>query len=99
MSLFSTSVQCSAAGINFVMKVEDSIRQCKFQGLACQEFVMSIEVLTAVLLTFQAFWYVTLSLGERFPDISKDCCAFLFNSQAVQEKFLLDFRPLTMKAE
>ena len=60
MSLFSTSVRCSAAGINFMMKVEDSIRQWKLLGLACQEFVMSIKFLTAVLLTSHAFWYVTL---------------------------------------
>jgi hypothetical protein len=52
MSLFSTSVQCSAAGINFVMKVEDTVRQWKLLGLACQEFVVSIDVPTAVLLTF-----------------------------------------------
>ena len=40
-----------------MMKVEDSIRQWKLLGLACQEFVMRVEV---VLLTFQAFWCVTL---------------------------------------
>jgi len=82
------------------MKVEGSIRQWKLLGLACQEFVMSIEVLTSVLLTFQALLVCdTVSLGECFPDISKDRCAFLLKSQAVQEKFLLDFRPLTLKAE
>ena len=57
LSLFNTSVHCLAAGINFMMKVEDSIRQWKLLGLACQEFVMRVEV---VLLTFQAFWCVTL---------------------------------------
>jgi len=66
----------------------------------CQEFVMSTEVCTAVLLTFQALLVCdTVSLGECFPDISKDHCAFLFKRRVVQEKFLLDFRPLTMKAE
>jgi len=67
MSLFSTSVQRSAAGINFLMEVEDSIRQWKLLGLACQEFVISIAVLTAVLLTFQALLvYDTVSVGECF---------------------------------
>lgn len=100
MSLFSTSVQRSAEGIHFVMKVEDSIRQWKLLGLACHEFVMSIAVLTALLLTFQALLVCDrVSLGDCFPDISKDCCVFLFKSRAVQEKLFLDSQPLTMKAE
>jgi len=68
------------------MKVEGSIRQWKLLGLACQEFVMSIEVLTAVLLTFQALLVRDIvSLGECFPDISKDCCAFLLESSSTRK--------------